>query len=64
LKPTKRELVKLAQTQQSFTADEVNKIRLEYLYKIEGIKMGADRMRRDTIAQIKDSTRKIIKDGC
>jgi hypothetical protein len=63
-KPTKRELVKHAQTQHTYTADEVSRIRLEYLTKIDGLKRGADKMRRDTIALIKDSTRRVIKEGC
>lgn len=42
----------------------MSKIRLEYLTKIEALKRGADKMRRDTIAKIKDSTKKVIKEGC
>jgi hypothetical protein len=57
-------LVKLAQVQPLFTSEEVTKIRLEYIHKIEALKRGAGKMRRDTIAAIKDSTRAIIKDGC
>jgi hypothetical protein len=31
---------------------------------MEALKRGADKMRRDTIAKVKDSTRRVIKEGC
>jgi hypothetical protein len=37
---------------------------MEYINKIEGLKRGAEKMRRDTISIIKESTKKTIKEGC